>query len=91
MQNLDQERLSDPKFLRTMFLGFICIPLALILLKKHLLPSLPLVLIVFSVILLPSGILFVLNGIRLKKTVIKLFLARFWQEIGNRLVRMKHE
>jgi hypothetical protein len=83
MQNLDQERLSDPKFLAIMFIGFICIPLALILVKKYLFPSLSLLLIVFSVIILPSGILFMLNGIRLKKEVIylelKIFFSRLWK------------
>jgi heme/copper-type cytochrome/quinol oxidase subunit 2 len=63
----EEQRLKNSIFLWTMFIAGICIPLILIILKITVWKSLWIIAIVFSVIVLPIGIIFVLNGLRLNK------------------------
>jgi F0F1-type ATP synthase assembly protein I len=63
----EEQRLKNPIFLWGMLIAGICVPVILIILKATVWASLWIIAIVFSVIALPIGIIFVLNGLRLKK------------------------
>ncbi len=62
---IEYETITNPIFLGIMLFGCTIIPITLIILKATILSNLWIILIVFGIIVLPSGILFTGNGIRL--------------------------